>query len=235
MIVIGTLIIFLSDVPNSNAVSTSIPVQQKVRSSDSYRRNKELLTPKTVKCYSTTQFRIALPSFNESTRVIIPKSDLVIYQELKDFALAMRRGEEIDAKLVREIISKISDDENVLPSINKLLKGVAESIISFLTREDVLKLLAELEKPIRKVVIVDGPLARPSFFAEGFTPPLTNFRHEHGNSNSFTRSFFSGSTKLYGRRQIKDISNPHVSEKMDAPVIKKIFKSSMKNPRMLKE
>jgi len=75
---------------------------------------------------------------------------------IKKFVSVICGGD--DGKLAESIISKVSEDDYYIPIINKMLKELAEVIVT----DNVLwRILSELEKPVLS-----------SLFAEGFVPKV---------------------------------------------------------------
>ena len=74
------------------------------------------------------------------------KFDLQNSQWLKDFVATIRGGgNEI---LIKSIISKVSEADWDIPSINKILKKLAELTLETATNDKLLRILAGLDKPI---------------------------------------------------------------------------------------
>ena len=128
-----------------------------------------------------------------------------------------------DEKLIRSIISKVSEADWDIPSINKILNKLAE----IGTNDKLLRILAELEKPVPN-----------SLFAEGFVPQLPRHRKlnevEKNKYSSPSIEFLLDSTKCYGHREAYNMPRS-VSERFETNAVKKLAKISLKNPRVKKE
>lgn len=92
---------------------------------------------------------IMMPSLRKSIRSvrIRTKDDLRDSQWIKEFVCSIRAGDN-NEKLIRSIISKVSDADWAMPSINKILKKIAEVTLEIGSNDKLLRILVELEKPI---------------------------------------------------------------------------------------
>ena len=128
-----------------------------------------------------------------------------------------------DEKLIRSIISKVSEADWDIPSINKILNKLAE----IGTNDKLLRILAELEKPVPN-----------SLFAEGFVPQLPRHRKlnevEKNKYSSPSIEFLLDSTKCYGHREAYNMPRS-VSENLETKAVKKLYNLSLKNPNLKKE
>lgn len=83
---------------------------------------------------------------------------LVKQKWIKEFVCEIRGGsDESDEKLIKSILSKVSESNSDIASINKILKKLAGVTLKINTNDKLLRLLAELEKPI----------SEPTIFVEG--------------------------------------------------------------------
>lgn len=154
------------------------------------------------------------------------KSDLRNSQWIKEFVSGIRGGD--DEKLIRSIISKVSEADWDITSINKILKKLAEVTLEIGTSDKLLRILAELEKPI----------AESPIFVEGWVPQLPRHRKlnevEKNKYSSPSIDFLLDSTKCYGHREAYNMPRS-VSENFETKAVKKLSKISLKNPRLKKE
>lgn len=219
-IVVITLI--FSNVRSAEAIGTNLPPQQiKHRIIVSDQDANKLMKPSKVKFNSDIEPKILMPS---SVR-IRTKSDLKNSQWIKEFVSGIRGG--ADEKLIRSIISKVSEADWDISSINKILKRLAEVTLEIGTNDKLLRILSELEKPVPN-----------SLFAEGFVPQLLRHRKqnevEENKYSSPSIEFLLDSTKCYGHREAYDMPRS-VSENFETKAIKKLYKLSLKNPNLKKE
>lgn len=156
------------------------------------------------------------------------KSDLRNPQCIKELISGIRGGDDtLDEELIRSIISKVSEADWDISSINKILKRLAEVTLEIGTNDKLLRILSELEKPVPN-----------SLFAEGFVPQLLRHRKqnevEENKYSSPSIEFLLDSTKCYGHREAYDMPRS-VSENFETKAIKKLYKLSLKNPNLKKE
>ena len=177
--------------------------------------------------------RLIKPSINVDTKpkIIMPssvrirtKSDLRNSQWLKEFLSTVRGGD--NEKLIQSIISKVSEADWDISSINKILKKLAEVTFEVGTNDKLLRILAELEKPIPK----------PSIFVEAWSNPLPRRRKpvEGNKYSSPSIESLLDLTKCYAHREAFNMPRS-VSESFQTKAVKKLSKTSLKNPRLQKE
>lgn len=226
-VIIAVIIIFFSDVKSAEAIGASPPPQQTVVNI-TYLDTSRLIKPSKIKINSDIEPKIMMPSLSNSigsVRIRI-KSDLQNSQWLKEFVSIIRGGD--NEKLIKSIISKVSEADWDIPSINKILKKLAEITLEIGTNDKLLRILAELEKPI----------PQSSIFVEGWVNPLPRHRKqdqvEKNKSSSPSIEFLLDSTKCYGHREAYNMPRS-VSENFETKAVKKLYKTSLKNPRLKKE
>ena len=224
IVIIGIMI--FSDVKSAEAIGTNLPPQQMVVSIMPDRDASRLIQPSQVKINSDIEPKIMMPSLSKSIGSVRTKSDLRNSQWIKEFVSGIRGGD--NEKLIKSIISKVSEADLDIPSINKILKKLAEVTLEIGTNDKLLRILAELEKPI-----VESPI-----FVEGWVPQLPRHRKlkevEKNKYSSPSLEYLLDSTKCYGHREAYDMPRS-VSENWETKAVKKLYKTSLKNPRFKKE
>ena len=113
-----------------------------------YRDTSRLIKPSQIKINLDIEPKIMAPSLSNSIGSVRfrTKFDLQNSQWLKDFVSTIRGGgNEI---LIKSIISKVSEADGDIPSINKILKKLAELTLETATNDKLLRILAGLDKPI---------------------------------------------------------------------------------------
>ena len=225
VIIAGMMIIF-SDVKSAEAIGMSLPPQQMVVSIMPNRDASRLIQPSKVKIDSDIEPKIMMPSLSKSISSVRTKSDLRNSQWIKEFISIIRGGD--DEKLIKSIISKVSEADWDIASINKILKNLAEVTLEIGTNDKLLRILAELEKPF----------AVSPLFVEGWVSPLPRHRKlsEVDKPKRFSPSieFLLDSTKCYGHREAYNTPRS-VSERFVTNSVKNLAKISLKNPRVKKE
>jgi len=220
------MIIIFSDVKSAEAIGTNLPPQQRVVSIMPDRDASRLIKPSKVKINSDIEPKIMMPSLSKSIGSVRTKSDLRNSKWIKEFVSGIRGGD--DEKLIKSIISKVSEADWDIPSINKILKKLAEVTLEIGTNDKLLRILAELEKPI----------AESPIFVEGWVPQLPRHRKlnevEKNKYSSPSIDFLLDSTKCYGHREAYNMPRS-VSENLETKAVKKLYKTSLKNPRLKKE
>ena len=226
IVIIGVMIIIFSDVKSAEAIGTNLPPQQRVVSIMPDRDASRLIKPSKVKINSDIEPKIMMPSLSKSIGSVRTKSDLRNSQWIKEFVSGIRGGD--DEKLIKSIISKVSEADWDIASINKILKKLAEVTLEIGTNDKLLRILAELEKPIPQSPI----------FVEGFVNPLPRHRKlnkvEKTKSSSPSIEFLLDSTKCYGHREAYNMPRS-ASERFETKAVKNLAKISLKNPRVNKE
>jgi len=159
-------------------------------------------------------------------RSVRTKYDLRNPQWRKEFISGIRGGS--NEKLIQSILSKVSESDWDIASINKILKRLAKVTLEIRTHDKLLKILAELEKPI----------AVSPLFVEGWVPQLPRHRNinklDTPTSSTPSIEFLLDSTKCYGHRE--GYNTPRsVSEYWATKAIKKVYDTSLKNPKVKKE
>ena len=214
--VIVTLMIYFSVVKPAEAIGTSFfpQHQQRVVSTMPNTYANRLLKPsKFSDIEPKTKLMIMMPSLSKSAGSVRTNSDLKNSQLIKKFVSVIRGGD--DEKLAKSIISKskVSEYDYYTPSINKMIKELAEVI---LTDNVLWRILSELEKPVPS-----------SLFAEGFVPKV-----QYQSTPSAEGSL--DSQKCYAHRE--GYNTPRsVSENFETKAVKKLYETSLKNPRVRKE
>ena len=220
-IVVTTLL--FSNVQSAEAIDMNLPPQQiDVSDQDA----NKLMKPSKVKFNWNIEPKIIMPSLSKSIRSVRTKSDLKNSQWIKEFVSGIRGG--ADEKLIRSIISKVSEADWDISSINKILKKLAEVSLEIGTNDKLLKILAELEKPI----------PQSSIFVEGWVNPLPRHRKQYevekNKYSSPSIEFLLDSTKCYGHREAYNMPRS-VSENLETKAVKKLYNLSLKNPNLKKE
>ena len=220
-IVVTTLL--FSNVQSAEAIGMNLPPQQiDVSDQDA----NKLMKPSKVKFNWNIELKIIMPSLSKSIRSVRTKSDLKNSQWIKEFVSGIRGG--ADEKLIRSIISKVSEADWDISSINKILKKLAEVSLEIGTNDKLLKILAELEKPI----------PQSSIFVEGWVNPLPRHRKQYevekNKYSSPSIEFLLDSTKCYGHREAYNMPRS-VSENLETKAVKKLYNLSLKNPNLKKE
>jgi len=126
VIIAGMMVIF-SDVKSAEAIGMSLPPHQMAVRIILDRDASRLIQPSKVKINSGIEPKIMMPSLNQSIRSIRTKSDLRNSQWIKEFVSRLRGGD--DEKLIKSLISKVSEDDLDIASINKILKKLAEGTL----------------------------------------------------------------------------------------------------------
>ena len=167
------------------------------------------------------------------------KSDLRNPQCIKELISGIRGGDDtLDEELIRSIISKVSESDWDIPSINKILKKLAEGTLEIGTNDKLMRIVAELQKPI-----AESPLAvtSSSIFVEGLLPELPRHRKRNevewkkeNKSSTPSADYLLDSTKCYGHREAYNMPRS-VSEQFETNAVKNLAKKSLKNPRLKKE
>lgn len=225
-IVVITLL--FSDVKSAEAMGTNPRLQQTIVNIVPDRDASRLIQPSKIKINSDIEPKIMMPSLSKSIGSvrIRTKSDLRNSQWIKEFVSGIRGGD--NEKLIKSIISKVSEADWDIPSINKILKKLAEVTLEIGTNDKLLRILAELEKPI----------PQSSIFVEGWVNPLPRHRKlnevDKPKCSSPSIEFLLDSTKCYGHREAYNMPRS-VSERFETNAVKKLYKTSLKNPRLKKE
>lgn len=81
---------------------------------------------------------------------IIGLSNSITSRTMQEAVLRLRAGDE---GLIRSIVSKVSESEQDIPSINKILQQLIELSLKIGSNDKLMRILAELEKP---TIFVDG-------------------------------------------------------------------------------
>ena len=218
IVIIGVIIIIFSVAESTQAMGTNhLPPQVVVNINN--QDVSRLLKP-SIDLGIEPKIKIIMPS---SVR-IRTKSDLRNSQWLKEFLSTVRGGD--NEKLIRSIISKVSETDWDTPSINKILKKLAEVTFEIGTNDKLLRILAELEKPI----------PQPSIVVEAWSNPLPRHRKQVEKNKYSSPSVESllGLTKCYAHREAFNMPRS-VSENFQTKAVKKLSKTSLKNPRLQKE
>ena len=185
------------------------------------------------------------------------KSDLTNRKWIKEFISSIRGGG--DEKLIKSILGKVAESELDVPSINKILERIADAILSVGSNEKLLKILGELEKPIKPSVLTVTPSTEvvsipnnlqdyqhesrssSSVFVEGFLPRLPRHRRQNevewkkeNKCSTLSADSLLDSTKCYGHREAYDMPR-EVTERFKASAVSKLAKNSLKNPLLKKE
>ena len=221
-IVVSTLL--FSDVQSAKAIGMNFAPQQiEHRIIVSDQDANKLMKPSKVKFNWNIEPKIIMPSLSKSIGSVRTKSDLKNSQWINEFVSRIRGGS--DEKLIRSIISKVSEADWDIPSINKILKKLAEVT---LTNDKLLRILAELEKPI----------PQSSIFVEGLVNPLPRHRKQYevekNKYSSPSIEFLLDSTKCYGHREAYNMPRS-VSENLETKAVKKLYNLSLKNSKFKKE
>ena len=171
--------------------------------------------------------------------LIRTKSDLRNSPAIKELVSEIRGGSDVlDEELIKSIVSKVSESGWDIPSINKMLKKLAEGSLEIATNSQIMRILAELEKPI-----TESPLTgtSSSIFVEGWQPKFSR----HGKKNPVTwqkenkcstptPDFLFDTTKCYGHREGFNMPRS-VSERFETNAVRKVAKTSLKNSLVEKE
>lgn len=149
-------------------------------------------------------------------------SDLTNQKWIQEFICSIRAGstQDLDEGLIRSILGKVAEDKWDIPSINKLLKSIANATLSVASNEKLLKILNELQKPIQPSVPQGAESAEvatipdnlqdyqqksktsSSIFAEAWVPQLPSHRsadstrcydQSQNQQNTRTLSVYDGS------------------------------------------
>jgi len=188
---------------------------------------------KTISNYSSTE--IYFYNLDEENAVngnrvrlgsgeIIGRSKLnssITSRTMEEAVLKLRAG---DDRLIRSIISKASESEWDMPSINKLLQKLVELSLEIGSNNKLMRILAELEKP--------------TIFVDGLIPQLPRHRKltaiEKNKLCTPSSEFLVDSTKCYGHREGYNMPRS-VSEKFETKAVRKLAETSLKNPKLKKE
>lgn len=185
------------------------------------------------------------------------KSDLTNRKWIKEFIYSIRGG--TDEKLIKSILGKVAESELDVPSINKILERIADAVLSVGSNEKLLKILGELEKPIKPSVLTVTPSTKvvsipnnlqdyqhesrssSSVFVEALLPRFQRHRKQNEvewkKENKFSTLSVDSlldSTKCYGHREAYNMPRT-VSERFETNAVKNFAKTSLKNPRLKKE
>lgn len=150
------------------------------------------------------------------------------YQWVKDFVSTVRGGE--NEKLIRSIISKVSESDWDIPSINKILKKITEVTLEIGTNQKLWRILAELEKP----------MPQSSILVKGWLTPLprhinrNNVKKEKNKYSTPSVEFLLDSTKCYGHREAYNTPRSY-TERFDSNTAAKLAKNALKDPILKKE
>jgi hypothetical protein len=120
------------------------------------------------------------------------KLNLTNRKWIKEFISPIRGGSSEDEKLIESILGKVAQSDLDNPSINKILERIAYVVLSVGSNEKLLKILGELEKPIKPSVLT----VTPSTEVVRVPDNLQNFQHESRSSSSFFAEGFSNHSKL---------------------------------------
>ena len=163
IVIVGAIIIIFSSPESAEAMGTN-PYPERPAINIMVDQNvSKLIEPSKLKINLDIKPKIMMPNLRESIRLVRIKtrSDLQNSQWINKFISSIRGGDGDNEKLIRSIISKVSETDWDMPSINKVLKKLVEVTLEIGTNDMLLKILAELEKP--------GP--QPSIIVEGFPLP----------------------------------------------------------------
>ena len=244
-IVVFTLI--FSNIKSAEAIGTNIPPQQTVviGRPDSNRLMQKSNVPMHVEVHSKIVMSIM-------------KSDLTNPKLI----FSIRGGKEIDEKLITSILYKVGESNLDIPSINKILERIADAILSVGSNEKLLKILGELEKPIKpsvltvtsstEVVRIPNNLqdyqhnskTSSSVFVDDFYLPRFR-RHRNPNEGTWTvesnkksstpsADSLLDSIKCYGHREAYDMPRS-VIQRFESKAVSKLAKNSLKDPLLKKE
>jgi len=192
--------------------------------------------------------------------LIRTKSDLRNPQWIKELIFGIRGGyDTLDEELIRSIISKVSESDWDIPSINKILKKLAEVTLEIGSNDKLMRILTELQKPIaespltvtssNEVVKIptnlqdyqDASRSSSSIFVEGFLPRLPRHRRQNevewkkeNKCSTPSADSLLDSTKCYGHREAYDMPR-EVTERFEASAVSKLVKNSLKDPLLKKE
>lgn len=140
------------------------------------------------------------------------------------------------------------------------METIADAVISVGSNEKLLRILGELEKPVKSSSLKINSLTKkemtsiPSYsrdnqyesksssvFVEGFTEKLPSHRWSKKQikvgKNKYTSpsaDFLLDSTKCYGHREAYNMPRS-VSEKLETNAIRNLYKKSLKNSKVKKE
>ena len=144
------MIFYFSNVESAKAVGTQVPHQQmEPIMIVSHQDANKLIKSSEMKINSDIQSKLTMPSWS-----VIRKSDLKNSQWKEKFITSLRGG--ADEKLIRSILSKVSEDHWDIPSINKILQKIADVTLEMATNQKLLRILAELEKPAPTFLSVEA-------------------------------------------------------------------------------
>ena len=152
---------------------------------------------------------------------IIGLSNSITSRTMQEAVLRLRAGDE---RLIRSIVSKVSESEWDIPSINKILQQLIELSLKIGSNDKLMRILAELEKP--------------TIFVDGWIPQLPRHRNQNAiEKHKFSTpssEFLLDATKCYGHREGYNMPRS-VSEKFEKKAVRKVAKTSLKNPRVKSE
>ncbi len=200
----------------------------------------------------------------QKSRIVMSQtsSDLTNRKWIQKFICSIRAGgsdDALDEELIRSILSKVAQSELDIPSINKILKSIANAAVSVGSNDKLMKILKELQNPMQpsipeiavstEVVKIPDKLqdyqpeskSSSSIFVEGFKlklpshrkPDRVDWKKENKFSTPSAVSVFD-STKCYAHRE--GFNTPRsVTEQFESNAVKKLAKTSLKNPRLQKE
>ena len=140
---------------------------------------------------------------------------------MQEAVLKLRAGND---RLIRSILSKASESEWDMPSINKLLKKLVELSIEIGSNNELMRILVEVEKP--------------TIFVDEWIPQLPR----HSKLNAIEKNklctpsseFLLDSTKCYGHREGYNMPRS-VSEKFETKAVRKLANKSLKNSMVKRE
>lgn len=172
-----------------------------------------------------------------------------------------------DEAFIQSILSKLSesgvDEINFCKMVMKLgtgVEGLIDKIAPIIFNKDLMRILSELEKPMKPSALgvipagerleiaknlqdyQDAPRSPSSIFAEGFMVPRWR-RHRRQNEfeckkenkcSTPSAASLLDSTKFYGHREGYNLPRS-VSERFETNAVKNLAKTSLKNPRLKKE
>jgi len=203
---------------------------------------------KTISNYSSTEMDFYSPNEEKAVngnRVRLGSGEIIGLSKLngsitsrtmEEAVLKLRAG---DDTLIRSIISKVSESEWDIPSINKLLQKLVEMSLEIGSNNKLMRILVELEKPIivpssSSTIFVEGAdFKLPGFVSGPKKQGKVNWRKENKLSTPSADSLLD-TTKCYGHREGYDMPRS-VSEKFETNAVRKLAKKSLKNPRVKRE
>ena len=240
LVIAGAAVFYFSNVKPVEAVGTQVPHQQmEPILVVSHQGANELIKSSEMKINSEIESKLTMPSWS-----IIRQSDLRNSQWREKFIVSLKlRGGE-DKKLIRSILSKVSDEHWDIPSINKILQKIADVSFEIGSNPKLLRILAELEKPAPNFLSVPGvdgwvdrlPARRNEWVR--VLPPRRTFLTEvqKPNSNISTPSIHAllDSRKSYGHREAYNMPRS-VAENFKTNAVRKVYTTACKNERFVAE